>query len=69
MGQEEHLQGAQLKGIRLDFSTLKMDCKQYYPNDLVYELMMPANLLKKIEGMKQIHKLIDTAKDAGVLTR
>lgn len=69
MGQAEHQYGNQIKGMRLDFSTLKMDCKGYYPGDLVYELMMPANLLKKIDGMKQIHKLIDSAKDAGVLTR
>jgi len=38
--------------MQLDFSALKMDCKEWYPRELVYELLMPANLLKKVEGLK-----------------
>ena len=32
-------------------------------------MMIPNVLLKKVEGLKNVHKLIDTAKDAGLLTR
>jgi len=46
-----------------------MDCKPYYPQDLVYEMMIPGMLLKKVEGLKQIHKMIDLAKDSGLITR
>jgi multisite-specific tRNA:(cytosine-C5)-methyltransferase/tRNA (cytosine34-C5)-methyltransferase len=46
-----------------------MDCKAYYPQDLVFEMLVPNVSLKKIDALKQVHKLIDTAKDAGLLTR
>jgi hypothetical protein len=52
MRQSDHAYGDKIKGMKLDFSSIGMDCKSFYPGDLVYELMMPANLLKKIEGMK-----------------
>lgn len=48
---------------------MKIDCKQWYPQDLVFELMVPRELLKKAESLKQVHKIIDSAKDAGVITR
>ena len=31
--------------------------------------MVPKELLKKNEGLKIIHKIIDNSKDAGLLTR
>jgi len=46
-----------------------MDCKKYYPQELVYEMMIPGNLLKKVDELKAIHKMIDLAKDSGLLTR
>jgi len=46
-----------------------MDCKEFYPQHLVFEMMLPKELLRKNEGLKRIHKLIDDAKDAGLVTR
>ena len=57
------------KKMQLDFSLLKMDNKEWYPRELVYELLMPANLLKKVEGLKSIHKMIDASKDSGLISR
>jgi multisite-specific tRNA:(cytosine-C5)-methyltransferase/tRNA (cytosine34-C5)-methyltransferase len=36
---------------------------------LVFELLVPKELLKKNEGLKKVHKIIDNSKDAGLLTR
>jgi hypothetical protein len=55
--------------MQLDFSLLKMENKEWYPRELVYELLMPANLLKKVEGLKSIHKMIDASKDSGLISR
>ena len=69
MGQEQHLYGNELKVIKIDFNKLKLDCKAFYPQDLVYELMVPRELLKKNLDLKQVHKMIDAVKDAGLITR
>ena len=69
MKQEDHLYGDGLKNVNIDFDQLKIDCKSFYPQDLVYELLMPKELLKKHKGLKTIHKIIDGSKDAGLLTR
>ena len=59
MNQANHRYKDELKNLALDFNKLKMDCKKYYPpGDLVYEMMIPKELLKKNEGLKEIHKLI-----------
>lgn len=52
MDQKDHLYKDQLKKLVLDHSTLKMDNKCWYPDDLVFELMMPKELLKKNETLK-----------------
>jgi len=69
MGQEDHLYGNELKKVKIDFNKLKVDCKPWYPGDLVFELMVPRELLKKNDDLKQVHKIIDSVKDAGVITR
>ena len=69
MRQEDHLYGNELKKVKIDFNNLKLDCKAFYPGDLVYELMVPRELLKKNDDLKQVHKIIDSVKDAGVITR
>jgi 16S rRNA C967 or C1407 C5-methylase (RsmB/RsmF family) len=44
--------------------------KQYYPpGDVLYEMTVPRELLKKNLGLKAIHKLVQRANDAGILTR
>lgn len=69
MKQEDHLVGEALRNVQIDYDQLKVDCKSFYPGDLVYELLMPKELLKKHKGLKTIHKIIDNSKDAGLLTR
>ena len=69
MGQEDHMYGDELRKVKIDFSKLKLDCKSFYPDDLVYELMVPRELLKKNDNLKQVHKIIDSVKDAGLITR
>jgi multisite-specific tRNA:(cytosine-C5)-methyltransferase len=69
MGQKEHQYGNKLRKIAIDFDTLKLDCKPYYPQNLVFELMMPKELLKKHAALKKIHKIIDVSKDAGLISR
>ena len=69
MGQKDHQDKNQLRTQVIDFSKLKMDCKEFYPQSLVFEMMLPKELLRKNEGLKLIHKLIDESKDSGVITR
>lgn len=69
MGQADHYYGDTLKHVSIDYTQLRMDCKQFYPQELVYEMMIPGNLLKKIDELKAIHKIIDLAKDSGLITR
>ena len=44
-----------LKTQKIDFSSLCMDCKSYYPGDVLFEMKIPRDLLKKNIGLKQIH--------------
>ena len=53
----------------MDYATLKFECKKFYPKQLVYELDMPKELLRKNQGLKNVHKLIDSINTAGVITR
>ena len=46
-----------------------MECKPYYPGDLVFEIQIPKDLLRKNEGLKVIHKLIGASNDSGLVTR
>ena len=46
------------KHVNYDFSDLKMHCKNYYPMDIVFEMMIPKEMLKKNIGLKKIHKLV-----------
>ena len=46
-----------------------MDCKPFYPLDLVFEMAIPRELLKKNEGLKQIQKLVQGCNDSGLITR
>ena len=55
MGQKDHKDKKMLKTQVIDFSKLKMDCKPFYPQDLVFEMMLPKELLRKNEGLKRIH--------------
>ena len=32
-------------------------------------MMIPGNLLKKVHGLKAIHKMVDLSKDSGLITR
>ena len=52
MGKDE------LRTVQLDYSKLKLDCKPYYPHNLVFEMMIQKELLKKNEGLNEIQKLI-----------
>ena len=69
MGQSEHIYKDSLRNIKIDLKELKVECKEYYPQKLVYELMIPHNWFKKIPALKPIHKMIDLANDAGLITR
>lgn len=69
MSQAEHSSKTALRKQAIDFSAMKFDCKDYYPGRLVYELMMPKELLRKNEGLKSLHKLVDASNHAGLLTR
>jgi len=41
MSQKDHVYKDDIKEMKIDFSELKMDCKQFYPQELVYEMMIP----------------------------
>jgi hypothetical protein len=46
-----------------------MDCKEFYPNHVLFEMMIPKELLKKNIGLKSIHALVMQLGDSGLLTR
>ena len=46
-----------------------MDLKPFYPNDVLFEMMIPREMLKKNIGLKQIHKLVIELAGAGLITR
>jgi hypothetical protein len=54
---------------KFEKSKFKIECKEYFPQRLVYEIMVPQNLFEKVEGLKVIHKMIDFSKDSGLIKR
>ena len=58
-----------LKDVKIDYSKLKMDLKEFYPHKSLFEMMIPRELLKKNLGLKKIHKLVMDMADAGLITR
>ena len=54
----EDMRKEELRTVQLDYSKLKLDCKPYYPHNLVFEMMIQKELLKKNEGLMDIQKLI-----------
>ena len=58
-----------MKEVPVDFSKLKMDVKPFYPHDVLFEMMIPRELLKKNLGLKRIHKLVMLMADSGLITR
>lgn len=57
------------KTAQIDFDSIRMDCKPYYPNDSLFEMMIPREMLKKNIGLKKIHTLVMAAADSGLITR
>lgn len=58
-----------MKEVAVDFSKLGMDLKPFYPNKVLFEMMIPRELLKKNAGLKQVHKLVMQMADSGLITR
>jgi 16S rRNA C967 or C1407 C5-methylase (RsmB/RsmF family) len=58
-----------LKTSAVDYDSLRMDCKDYYPNQTLFEMMIPRELLKKNLGLKKIHQLVMHSADSGLITR
>ena len=58
-----------MKEAPIDFSQLRMDVKSFYPHDVLFEMMIPRELLKKNVGLKKIHKLVMLMADSGLITR
>ena len=44
-----------VKTQKIDYDQLSMDCKPYYPGQVLFEMMIPREMLKKNLGLKQIH--------------
>lgn len=58
-----------MKEVAIDFSKLGMEVKPFYPNKVLFEMMIPRELLKKNAGLKQVHKLVMQMADSGLITR
>jgi 16S rRNA C967 or C1407 C5-methylase (RsmB/RsmF family) len=58
-----------IKTAQLDYDSLRMDVKKYYPQDIVFEMMIPKELLKKNTGLKKVHEVIMKLADSGLITR
>lgn len=58
-----------MKDLEVDFSKLKMDLKPFYPHNVLFEMMIPRELLKKHLGLKEVHKLVMQLADSGLITR
>lgn len=69
MAQQNHGADGGLRHSNIDFSKLKMDCKTFYPQNVLFEMMIPKELLKKNLGLKGIHNLVMELGDCGLLTR
>ena len=58
-----------MKEVDVDYSKLRMDLKSFYPHDVLFEMCIPRELLKKNAGLKKIHKLVMQMADSGLITR
>lgn len=58
-----------MKDVEIDYSKLSMDLKPFYPHDVLFEMCIPRELLKKSAGLKKIHKLVMLMADSGLITR
>ena len=68
--QKEGISEEDWKNKQLDLSLVVLENKTYYPpGDVLFELTVPRELLKKNLGLKAIHKIIQKANDSGMLTR
>ncbi len=48
-----------IRNANLDLSQVILEAKPYYPpGDVLFELTVPRELLKKNVGLKAIHKLV-----------
>ena len=63
------LKDMSMKMIDIDYTKLKMDVKPFYPHDVLFEMCIPRELLKKNAGLKKIHKLVMQMADSGLITR
>jgi hypothetical protein len=41
-----------MKTAKIDYASLRIDCKPFYPNQVLFEMMIPRELLKKNIGLK-----------------
>ena len=69
MAQQNHGADGGLRHAQIDFTKLKMDCKTFYPQNVLFEMMIPKELLKKNVGLKGIHHLVMELGECGLLTR
>lgn len=58
-----------LRTLQLDYSKLKMECKPFYPLNLVHEVAVAKEVLKKNRGLTQVHQLLQGCNDSGLITR
>ena len=58
-----------IKEVEIDYSKLSMDLKPFYPHDVLFEMCIPREFLKKSTGLKKIHKLVMLMADSGLITR
>ena len=56
--------------LKLDPAQVKVSCKPYYPQELVFELPnVCRDLLKKNEGLQPLNELLKACNEAGLITR
>ena len=58
-----------IKELDVDYSKIKMEMKGFYPHEVLFEMCIPRELLKKHAGLKKIHKLVMQMADSGLITR
>ena len=60
---------AHLERYDTDLTNIKLSKAEWYPSGLVYILNMSRNGLKKCQGLKKFHRLLQVCNDSGMLTR
>ena len=58
-----------MKEVPVDFSKLKMDLKPFYPHEVLFEMMIPREVMKKNVNLKRVHKLVMQLAESGLITR